>query len=198
MTAEHSGTYSAACDGYESLLTPEFLQSVTPSQLEELPSGQTGGSSLGKLIIGETWSYTAVIATEQAQQLEKGDWLTLRFSKGAQQDIDAQVTYLSAAEDGKQAVVLTCREYLAQTTQLRHQAAQLVLRSYEGLRIPTNALRMNEDNQLGVYCVVGKVASFKPVSMVYRGDGYSLVQAASPSQDVSVLRPGDEVIVTSQ
>ena len=197
VTAEHSGTYSAACDGYESLLTPEFLQSVTPSQLAELPSGQTGGSSLGKLIIGETWSYTAVITTEQAQQLEKGDWLTLRFSKGAQQDIDAQVTYLSAAEDGKQAVVLTCREYLAQTTQLRHQAAQLVLRSYEGLRIPTNALRMSEDNQLGVYCVVGKVASFKPVSMVYRGDGYSLVQAASPSQDVSVLRPGDEVIVTS-
>ena len=197
VTAEHSGTYSAACDGYESLLTPEFLQSVTPSQLEELPSGQTGGSSLGKLIIGETWSYTAAITTEQAQQLEKGDWLTLRFSKGAQQDIDAQVTYLSAAEDGKQAVVLTCREYLAQTTQLRHQAAQLVLRSYEGLRIPTNALRMNEDNQLGVYCVVGKVASFKPVSMVYRGDGYSLVQAASQSQDVSVLRPGDEVIVTS-
>jgi len=94
-------------------------------------------------------------------------------------------------------VVLTCREYLAQTSQLRHQAAQLVLRSYEGLRIPTNALRMSEDNQLGVYCVVGKVASFKPVSMVYRGDGYSLVQSASPSQDVSVLRPGDEVIVTS-
>lgn len=24
VTAEHSGTYSAACDGYESLLTPEF------------------------------------------------------------------------------------------------------------------------------------------------------------------------------
>lgn len=197
VTAEHSGTYSAACDGYESLLTPEFLQSVTPAQLEGLPSGQTGGSSLGKLIIGEKWSYTAVITAEQAQQLEKGDWLTLRFSKGAQQDIDAQVTYLSAAEDGKQAVVLTCREYLAQTSQLRHQAAQLVLRSYEGLRIPTNALRMSEDNQLGVYCVVGKVASFKPVSMVYRGDGYSLVQSASPSQDVSVLRPGDEVIVTS-
>ena len=42
VTAEHSGTYSAACDGYESLLTPDFLQSVTPSQLEGLPSGQTG------------------------------------------------------------------------------------------------------------------------------------------------------------
>lgn len=133
----------------ESLLTPDFLQSVTPSQLEGLPSGQTGGSSLGKLIIGEKWYYTAVITAEQAQQLEKGDWLTLRFSKGAQQDIDAQVTYLSAAEDGKQAVVLTCREYLAQTSQLRHQAAQLVLRSYEGLRIPTNALRMSVTTSWG-------------------------------------------------
>lgn len=196
VTAEHSGTYSAACDGYESLLTPDFLQSVTPAQLEGLPSGQTGGSSLeahhrGEVVLHRRDHCGAGPAAGE------GGLADPAVFKGAQQDIDAQVTYLSAAEDGKQAVVLTCREYLAQTTQLRHQAAQLVLRSYEGLRIPTNALRMSEDNQLGVYCVVGKVASFKPVSMVYRGDGYSLVQAASPSQDVSVLRPGDEVIVTS-
>ena len=45
ITAPEAGIYSAACDGYESLLTPEFLQSVTPSQLEELPSGQTGGTA---------------------------------------------------------------------------------------------------------------------------------------------------------
>ena len=34
VTAEHSGTYSAACDGYETVLTPEFLKDdVTASKL---------------------------------------------------------------------------------------------------------------------------------------------------------------------
>ena len=33
VTAKASGTYSAVCDGYESVLTPEVLETMTPSQL---------------------------------------------------------------------------------------------------------------------------------------------------------------------
>ena len=94
--------------------------------------------------------------------------------------------------------MLTCREYLAQTSQLRHQAAQLVLRSYEGLRIPTNALRISEDNQLGVYCVVGMKARFKPVELVHRGEEFVLVTSGEISSESQRLRPGDTVIVAAE
>ena len=76
---------------------------------------------------------------------------------------------------------------------VQEMTAKLAQHAYDGAPLHfIGHLQRNKVKQ-----VVGKVASFKPVSMVYRGDGYSLVQAASPSQDVSVLRPGDEVIVTS-
>ena len=49
----------------------------------------------------------------------------------------------------------------------------------------------------GVYCVLGVRARFKPVKVVYQGDGYALVEAASATEDSSMLRQGDQVIVTT-
>ena len=73
----------------------------------------------------------------------------------------------------------------------------LVLGGYSGLRIPANALRLRADGQSGVYCLVGFTADFKPVDVVYRGDGYTLVRAAEGATGGDILRSGDEVIVTT-
>ena len=72
-----------------------------------------------------------------------------------------------------------------------------VLKTYEGLRLPSSALRMDEDGVLGVYCVAGITARFKPVTVVYRGDGYTLVQPLPDAPAASQLRRGDEVIITA-
>ena len=80
---------------------------------------------------------------------------------------------------------------------MRHQAATLVLRTYEGLRLPANALRVSDEGVTGVYCLLGVRAKFKPVAVIYQGDGYALVEAASAQEDSSMLRQGDQVIVTT-
>ena len=72
-----------------------------------------------------------------------------------------------------------------------------MLHTYEGLRLPSNALRVNEEGVSGVYCMLGVRAKFKPVQVVYQGDGYALVEAASAVEDSSLLRQGDQVIVTT-
>ena len=76
-------------------------------------------------------------------------------------------------------------------------AAALVLGNYEGLRIPANALRLDESGQSGVYCMVGFTAEFKPADVVYQGDGYTLVQAHAEATGGNILRSGDEVIITA-
>ena len=93
-------------------------------------------------------------------------------------------------------VVLACREYLAETTQLRHQTAQIVLHSYTGLRLPSVCLRQQEGGTLGVYCAQGSFSRFKPVDMVYQGDDYVLVSVPQNTDGLDTLRPGDEVIMT--
>lgn len=196
VTARASGTYSAVCDGYETVLTKAFLEEVTPGKLARLrPVDEQ--SNMGKLIYGDTWYYVVTLPEEQASYLKSQGAVTLRFAKGFDQNIRMQVVSVSAPEDGQAAVTLSCRKYLAQTTLLRHQAADVILRTYEGLRVPSNALRISEEGVTGVYCVDGSTAAFRPVTVLYQGQGYALVQPAEGASDTQTLRVGDEVIATA-
>lgn len=196
ITAKAAGTYSAVCDGYETVLTTAFLEDVTPGKLARLqPAGAE--SNMGKLIYGDTWYYVVSLPEAQAAQLKALGTVTLRFAKGFDQNLRMQVVSVSAAENGQAAVTLSCRKYLAQTTLLRHQAADVILRTYEGLRVPSNALRVSEEGVTGVYCVDGSTAAFRPVTVLYQGQGYALVRAADGASDTQTLRVGDEVIASA-
>ena len=196
VTARASGTYSAVCDGYETVLTKAFLEEVTPGKLARLrPVDEQ--SNMGKLIYGDTWYYVVTLPEEQASYLKSQGAVTLRFAKGFDQNIRMQVVSVSAPEDGQAAVTLSCRKYLAQTTLLRHQAADVILRTYEGLRVPSNALRVSEEGVTGVYCLDGVTAAFRPVTVLYQGQGYALVRPADGASDTRTLRTGDEVIASA-
>ncbi|MBQ3532177.1 MAG: hypothetical protein IJA51_00590 [Oscillospiraceae bacterium] len=196
VRADEPGTYSAMCDGYETVLTPKLLAELTPSMLSSLLPKEDD-AAVGKLIYGSTWYFAAVLEEETVSRLYEDGNITVRFSKGLQQEVVMPILSVSQAENGKQVVVFSSDEYLAQITTLRRQSATLILDEYSGLRIPANALRMNQDGQTGVYCLVGHNAEFKPVDVVYRGEGYTLVRPSEGSTGGDVLRSGDEVIVTA-
>ena len=196
ITAKAAGTYSAVCDGYETVLTTAFLEDVTPGKLARLQPAGTE-SNMGKLIYGDTWCYVVSLPEAQAAQLKALGTVTLRFAKGFDQNLRMQVVSVSAAENGQAAVTLSCRKYLAQTTLLRHQAADVILRTYEGLRVPSNALRVSEEGVTGVYCLDGVTAAFRPVTVLYQGQGYALVRPADGASDTRTLRTGDEVIASA-
>lgn len=196
VRAKASGTYSAVCDGYESVLTEEFLKDVTPSRLKSLKTG-TAESNVGKLIYGDTWYYAVTLPADQAAELKTMGRVSVRLAKGFDQSIRMTVESVSREENGEAVVVLSSTRYLAQTTLLRHQAADAVLHTYQGLRVPANALRVSEDGTTGVYCVDGENASFRPVTLVYQGAGYALVTPADGVSDTRTLRAGDQVIATS-
>ena len=198
ITAPEGGIYSAACDGYESVLTPELLDELIPSALDGVkPVESDSAANVGKLIYGDTWYYAANITDAQAEQLGGRSSVTLRLAKGLDEDMTMKMVSISHSENGKRTLLLSSDKYIAQTTQLRHQMGTLVLRTYEGLRMPSNALRVSEDGVTGVYCLLGVRAKFKPVQVVFQGDGYMLVKAVADDSESSMLRRGDQVIVTA-
>ena len=96
-------------------------------------------------------------------------------------------------------------------TLLRRQSAEVIFNTVEGIRVPKAALRIRnttveqedgsteEVQTTGVYCIVGMEARFKPVEVLYSGDGFALVKSmASPDQQARWLRHGDEVIISSR
>lgn len=196
IRARQSGIYSAVCDGYEKTLTPDYLEDLTPGKLAQIPAGEREGNA-GKLIYGDEWYYAFTLTEKETEQMLDSDRVLLRFSKGLQQDVEVDIVSISEAENGRRAIVASCDKYMSQVTQLRHQTATLVLGGHSGLRIPANALRLRADGQSGVYCLVGFTADFKPVEVVYRGDGYTLVRPTQGATGGDILRSGDEVIVTA-
>ena len=210
ITAPFSGIYSAVVDGYETVLTPEGLETLTPSALSAIkPDEAAASNQVGKLIEGDAWYYAATVSTEQAAELEEAGTLTLRFSKGVERDLEVTVYAVGPEENGKAVVVFKGTKNLPQLTLLREQSAQIIRETASGIRIPQEALRAanitvdeegnrTEQEALGVYCVVGMEARFKPVEVVYRGESFVLVRSTAESnQEKLRLRPGDEVIISA-
>ncbi len=97
----------------------------------------------------------------------------------------------------------------------RQQSAEVIEKTVQGIRVPKEALRaqrvsINEKgkritkDQVGIYCVVGAEARFKPVKVIYNGDDFALVRSAledhgavSAVQEKSRIRPGDQVILSA-
>lgn len=211
VKAPVSGVYSAVVDGYETVLTPGLLADMTPSQLNAVQADETLTSQTGKLILGDSWYYAVTMSAGQAKALrDSGGTMTLRFAKGVEQDQTVTLYAVGPEEQGR--VVVTFRgEYnMAQVTLLRRQSAQLIWRTVAGIRVPNEALRAantkvdQEGNRttvesLGVYCVVGMEARFKPVEVLYSGDGFVLVRSTAASDQESLrLRPGDEIIISAK
>lgn len=214
ITAPQAGLYSAVVDGYETVLTPENVSSLTPSQLKAIQPDESVQSQVGKLVLGDTWYYAVIMDTDQARELEEEGSVTLRFAKSADQDLSVTVDSVSAEENGQVVVVFRGTTYLSQLTLLRQQSAQIIRRIAEGIRIPKEAIRtekvtVDEETgertstaMTGVYCMVGAEARFKPVEVVYSGDDFVLVtstlaESASASQEKVRLRSGDEIIIAA-
>lgn len=166
VTAKASGTYSAVCDGYESVLTEAFRG--RDAQQAERREGGGGAEQRGQADLRRHLVLCGGAAGRAGGGAEGYGRVDVRLAKGFDQSIRMSVVSVSREENG-QVAVLSSTRYLAQTTLLRHQAADAVLHTYQGLRVPADALRVSADGTTGVYCVDGENASFRPIELVYQG-----------------------------
>ena len=209
ITASKAGLYSGEVDGYETVLTPSMLEDLTPSALAGLTADASAVSQTGKLILGDTWYYAAVLPAETAAALEEQSGLRLRFAKGVDRDLPVKLESVGPREQGQVVAVFRGDSYLRELTLLRQQRAQVVYGSSQGLRVPKEALRAlrtesdrgtgerTAEEATGIYCVVGLNARFKPVEILYTGDHYVLVRASTEDTNLR-LRSGDEIIVSAR
>lgn len=209
ISAPRAGLYSAVVDGYETVLMPEIMEDLTPSQMASIQADPAVKSNVGKLILGDSWYYAAVMPAADIKTLREARDLSLRFSKGVERDLPVTIQSIGPEENGRSVVIFQGKTYLSHLTLLRQQSAQVITNTLEGIRVPKEALRIltttveNEDGSTtqvqvsGLYCIIGSESWFKPVEILYNGEGFLLVRSASQDEDLR-LRPGDEVIITAQ
>ena len=207
LTASQAGVFSGQTDGYQSLPTPGLLETITPGQLSQLDRQrpQPDAGAVGKLVTDAPWYFVCAMGEEEAGRLIEGRTVTVRFSRDWSGEVDMKVERVGETpENGRVAVVLS------ETTLLRKQTVELVFDSQTGIRVPTQAVRVEErtvtdpeteeekqELVTGVYVLVGQQAEFKPVTILAQLEDFALVKSADGSDGKKALRAGDEVILSS-
>lgn len=224
ISAPKAGLFSGLVDGYESVLTPGSIQEMTPAEYRSITPAAAAG--VGKMVYGDAWSFVTMMRSEDVKRLQVDDKVTIRFQKGMDRDMEMKVSYISAEEGGRRVVTFTAQQYLQLATLLRHQNAQVIFESYDGIRVPRSAVRVDtqavtdENDQpvldgqgnpktqsvTCVYCLWGDTARLKPVVVLWQEEEYILVTAdeealsaftAEKTRESRRLRAGDQVITAA-
>ena len=196
LYAPAAGVFSAETDGFESL-TPAVLDGITPEGVENL---RTQGSDvpddvIGKVVTNHAWYYAAVMAEKDSDRLRVGDVTSLDFGYRSSRTVRATVRSISPTDrSGRVAVVFRCSSALAETLSLRLAEAEVVFRTYSGLRVPKKAVHV-EDEKTVVYTVSAGQMERKVVDILYTGEDFYLVEAGSEG---SSLRAGNELIISGK
>lgn len=198
--APSPGYYSGDSDGLENVLSCATVEELTPAKYKEIDEGISINSqndgTLGKIVTEFYWNYATLVSIEEAERISVGKTAKLSFENPIYPDVTAKVQWKSEPENGKVCVVFRIDEHVGDFTLARKLRANIVIRGFEGLKVPREALRMNEEGVQGVYCLIDSQVKFKPVETIFEKESYYIV--AYDSTNTKSLLLYDEIVVSAK
>lgn len=196
ITAAGAGYYVGSTDGYEHSVDYAAVPDLTVEQVENLLSDQNQPSQgsdgmLGKLIQNFDWYLACVVRTEEIAELQVGDSVSVALPNAVAEHIETTVKAVNNGADGRAALILECNLMNEQLATLRLEEAQIILEEYDGLKIPSGAVRVNSENEKGVFVIKGNIALFKKIDILYSDGEYVLIDPNSENNEVKIY---DQVV----
>ncbi|MFI3169531.1 MAG: HlyD family efflux transporter periplasmic adaptor subunit [Faecalibacterium sp.] len=181
---------------------------------------------VGKVVSNYTWYFVGVCSIEESSRFTEGSTLTLSFPDKT--DTLFPATVVSVEQDQASdlmRVTLVCEYIGADALALGQETAEIIFKTYEGLRVPLAAVRMQAEEVLqpveeevgegadteeatlvepvvigeeyikGVYVAYNGLAKFRKIEILYQTDEYILVPFTDES-DISEVRLYDQVIIS--
>ncbi len=163
---ETAGYFSRFCDGFEGL----GVHSDFASAKAKIPEG-----CIGKTVGGDCWFFVAEADSEAAEKLHTGMCVTL-------DGYPAEV-----AEISEEKIIFRVRRGVEAHLTDREKTLTLSFCRWEGISVPEEALCGEKKNTYIRILRAGREEKL-PVDIIYRGDGFCLVQGDG-------LVPGTQIIV---
>jgi len=176
--APQSGCYYPVADGLEDTLTPKrLLAEDTVRHLGRLwaQAEDVGGAlqAQGKLVTAFTWYAVVRLSAGDAQKLREGTRYTVVFPQESAREFSMGVRTIRRDGTEQAYVIFDCDEKDDSIQLLRTAKAEIVLRSVDGLRFPSAALRHREVGEgaerrqaRGVYVVRAGKALWREVEVL--------------------------------
>jgi hypothetical protein len=135
------------------------------------------------------------LPAQQSKKLNRNASLRFRIS-GRTIAQEIQIIGISPEENGRVSVLCQSNRYISRYIQIRQATADCVFQSYEGLRVPREGLRIDDEGNPYVFCMIFNQVTKKPVKIITQveRENFYLVEYAPTS--VKQLLPGDEIIIS--
>lgn len=224
VAAPLSGYYISNLDGHETTLRYDDVDSLSVaavnSSLKHNPTAVSG--KIGKIVASYKWYIIANIDSKYSRIIEIGDVMKVNIPEYGYENVRVKVENLSAEQDGKIAIALSCNEMNENYANMRIENIELVIEEYTGYRVKTSAIHSytpeeqsttsadenettttttasttgEQEKITVVYILRGTVMNARRVEVIYTDGDYSIVSNSSKSAlGVKPIQRYDEVIV---
>ena len=199
VTAPDGGYFISARNASFLSVDGETLAGMTAQQLAEaLEAGLQLSSDgyCGKIVTSYTWHFYGVCTLEESEKFTEGSKVSVSFPDRGGSVLPAVVSAVEP-EEGTDLVKITLEcEYMgAGVLALGQETARIDFASYEGIRVPAEALHI-VDGQKCVYVKLGNLARKRNIQVLYEDENYLLVPSDGKVGGDSEVRLYDEIIVS--
>lgn len=200
ITVPDSGYFISYVDGYESLLDPDNISSITADDIKEIiendgydPS-KVSKKAVGKIVDGYKWNLIGLVNIDDAV-FQVGHDVTVKLSS-TPDSVSAKIEDIIETDDPEESIViLSCEKLNYNLVQCRTERIELILNDYSGIKVPREAIRFNKKNEKGVYILQGQRIAFKKLDIIFECDEYLLSKITSDNEYVSVY---DDIILNGE
>lgn len=195
IPADRNGYFISTAAALPLDLTEDTLKSDTAAALserlqQEIPT--TGSDLAGRIVTGFSWRFYGVCDLDTAARFDGVTSVKIRVPGKQDEALDATVTEVAADETaGLAKITLECRTINADVLRLGREDAEIVLNTYEGIRVSKRAMHI-VDGERGVYVKYGSLQRFRRIVVLFEDETYLLLD---PEAEDNEVRLYDEIIV---
>ncbi len=195
VTSPQTGYFISSVDGFENMVNKETLFEKSVSEIEDIINTDvvTVDEKIGKIADNYKWYYVISVSSEEAEKFDTGKNVTVNFD-GISDSVILEI-YEKIEDDTSENViiVLLCKTFTAELASIRQIPADIVFSTISGLRVSSDSIRFDENQQMGVFILDRNEVKFRAVEIVYSGSGYNIVKWNQGTKNA--LQLFDEVFV---
>ena len=193
VKAPCDGVFYREVDGYESVLTVEAVDTLTPGGLRALLASPQGtAQAVGKVVVGGTWYLAVPVAQGDLSRFAVGNTYEICTSRTGERRALTLSRVTDADVEGE-ALLIFSGEGTPQLSDLsRSVELEITTGKTLGIFVPMTAVR-EENGERFVFVDVDGVAVKRRITPVLIENGYGLVAIDSSPE---FLQEGESVVVT--
>ncbi len=192
VRSDVSGYFVSTADGYETLLTAQSVDTLTPETLENMQPVDNGEGAVGKIVSDYTWYIACTMSLKDSAAFKVGQTVKLKTALKSASELDVTVESINLGGGDDVAMVFACQNMNGDLATIRTIPITVITGEYSGLRVSNRAVRV-VDGKTGVYVISGMQARFVNIDILRSTSGYTLCKMDQNATSDS-LRLYDEVI----